>query len=321
MLMTTPNRATLLVFGYVKEQISILSSIARIPIEIICLLQVFYDNLIHWTIEGDSFTKLLAANGPYRNILTLQGPEFMLETMKSQVYVMTKHILYQTVAIFYITFDEDTVPLNLLHFDLDLKMNANIFDEFCQKQQQLHIDTERIHLMGTRWYCGDQIPFADIKYKYEAIHLSLEIHMISASYFCMNRQCNMCWEWSMEQLSMMKQKIPITSEAVNNWLLECNPETPVTRYIHPQDKTLLVLKPRCLPGTIRSVEIEYQIVVTSDSDTVQFEGIMKSWEYSGSLYHWLYSRFCNAKQMSVAVRITICNIFDNNDTKIDNDQW
>ena len=327
------RRLKSLMFGYIN-----INYTNEVPVELISIIQLFYDDYFHWRVQGDEMKKLLnTKNGKLlynTSTFEINDIEFVCGLYPNGIHTNAHS---DTVGFVHLCIEIKTIPSNIEQFTMFLEFGCDTFQAGNKAMVICTDECKFFNGLCTLAQCQNLavidfsclVRILHIKYKEdsdnEIIDFRTEIKM--------NKYVEYEWkiddEQQMERIRNMHIGMGECSDNIdnNNWVIKVQPVG-----FGPEYPGKLSIGISCLavPFGIKTMRIKYKIVLIGKHGMIQEEESENEIIFVKTTAEVLLSnRMCmqcpnvevdelfNQDWIGINVTIEIMDIYDANDVEID----
>lgn len=318
-----------LVFGYTRENTLNQQSI---PIALIKLFEIFYNNSICWKIPNikQAFCRWDHKKGP---ITAINGIPMQL--------ILTKETWRGSHHTVYVVPDMNNLPLNYVGLEFKVSIKENIDNKTDTKSVHYNLDQHQLsnknavgctrywRLSKSGWNGWNCFQILGLQ-RHNEFDAEFAIDIVKIKYCKMNTKCSLNWMFDKKEMDLFNTANAIIhSKVFNDWKIKFIP--------NERDKCKLTLIPTGLPcNGIKTVKIKLILKVIPTFENKQGKEIkfvqltkftkneMVFWTTKwgeGVTFHWQPHRLQGATSLNVFVDIEIRSIYDEEKNEIVKAKW
>eukprot|EP01084_Bolivina_argentea_P111665 199185_1 len=313
---TQQKRTQLLTFGYVKKEYNDI-----VPIQLIKLMQWFYDDYFYWILQNDQLNKF--KNAQYGEQI-ICSKSFKIKGITFQVVCYPKGTTSKNDGFVVVRIAVINWPKHIEHITLYREMK-------CEQTAS----TLKILYKLTQYSCrfGSRVcPISDLK-DVQTICFNFLVDIRSIKYKqCSNKMdyyspmnkiqkyCKYKWNingWLMEQCKkMVLQLVHSPNFDNNNWCIMLFPNG------NKREGTLSIgLNCLCIPHAVSSMEVKFALFMNEDligKTTSQFRHLDTKYGF----YHIMeFDAFKKKESISFKAEVEIVNLYDKSGMIVDQKEW
>eukprot|EP01084_Bolivina_argentea_P191302 328622_1 len=304
------KRSELLILGYASN------TYGSIPMPLIKLIQLFYNEYMYWILEDDKLQQFMNAN---HNCIQHHN-SFKINEIEFQILLYSNE---HNDGLVRIAIEMKYLPSNIEYVEFYEEMKC---DKVTHVIKRLNRTKESNNISGDVICHLSQFKHANsicFSYLINIKHIQYKRNCNKINYYSPITKIHKCYQfvWNINHLLMQKCKNMIFEQVIysdsfdnHHWCLELHPNGNVM-----EGQLSLALNCLCLPYKIDSMVVKYQFYIGKE--------IYQKIETFGDIVtHGIcdvmpFIEFKQKKSISVVVILEILSIYEKNDQIIDVNEW